>query len=144
MMRAVWPTSPKPSRLTSPSLALKRRWSQASVKPFRRAASDWSAHLPRRRGWKAARFSPSSSGRVASVMIFADGQDYKVIAPAQDYKRVNDHDEGPNTGGMGAFSMPGLIDEAMMARIRGEVIEPALAGLRAEDYPFKGFLYAGL
>ena len=83
-------------------------------------------------------------GREASVMIFTDGEDYKVIAPAQDYKRVNDHDEGPNTGGMGAFSMPGLIDEVTMARIRGEVIEPALAGLRAEGYPFKGFLYAGL
>src|SRR5207253_9975799 len=83
-------------------------------------------------------------GREASVMIFTDGQDYKVIAPAQDYKRVNDGDQGPNTGGMGAFSMPGLIDEVTMARIRGEVIEPALAGLRAEDYPFKGFLYAGL
>ena len=83
-------------------------------------------------------------GREASVMIFTDGRDYKVIAPAQDYKRVNDGDAGPNTGGMGAFSTPGLIDEATMARVRGEIIEPALAGLNAEGYPFKGFLYAGL
>ncbi|HJQ23360.1 MAG TPA: phosphoribosylamine--glycine ligase [Blastocatellia bacterium] len=83
-------------------------------------------------------------GREASVMIFTDGRDYKVIAPAQDYKRVNDKDQGPNTGGMGSFSMPGLIDDATMARITGEIIEPTLAGLSAEGYPFKGFLYAGL
>ncbi|MEN3335252.1 MAG: phosphoribosylamine---glycine ligase [Blastocatellia bacterium] len=83
-------------------------------------------------------------GREASVMIFTDGRDYKVLAPAQDYKRVGDGDAGPNTGGMGSFSSPGLIDDAMMARISGEIIEPALAGLRAEGYPFTGFLYAGL
>ena len=83
-------------------------------------------------------------GREASVMIFTDGQDYKVLAPAQDYKRVNDNDQGPNTGGMGAFSTPGLIDDATMARLTNEIIEPALAGLSREGYPFKGFLYAGL
>jgi len=83
-------------------------------------------------------------GREASVMLFTDGQGYKVIAPAQDYKRANDNDEGPNTGGMGSFSTPGLIDEATMARITAEIIEPALAGLRDEGYPFTGFLYAGL
>jgi len=83
-------------------------------------------------------------GREASVMIFTDGRDYKVIAPAQDYKRVGEGDAGPNTGGMGAFSTPGLIDDATMARIAREIIEPALAGLSAEGYPFTGFLYAGL
>jgi phosphoribosylamine---glycine ligase len=83
-------------------------------------------------------------GREASVMILTDGRDYKVLAPAQDYKRAGDHDEGLNTGGMGAFSTPGLIDEATMARVSGEIIEPALAGLSREGYPFAGFLYAGL
>src|SRR5207248_11400541 len=80
----------------------------------------------------------------ASVMIFTDGQDYQVIGPAQDYKRAGDNDEGPNTGGMGAFSTPGLIDDATMTRITGGIIEPALAGLSSEGYPFTGFLYAGL
>ena len=83
-------------------------------------------------------------GREASVMVFTDGRDYKVIAPAQDYKRAGDQDEGPNTGGMGTFSTPGLIDEQTMARITAAIIEPALAGLRAEGYSFTGFLYAGL
>jgi phosphoribosylamine---glycine ligase len=83
-------------------------------------------------------------GREASVMFFTDGRDYKVLAPAQDYKRVGEGDAGPNTGGMGAFSTPGLIDDEMMARINREIIEPALVGLDAEGYPFTGFLYAGL
>ena len=83
-------------------------------------------------------------GREASVMIFTDGKDYRVIPAAQDYKRVNDHDAGPNTGGMGSFSTPGLIDPAMLERITRDIIEPTLAGMNAEDNPFRGILYTGL
>ncbi len=83
-------------------------------------------------------------GREASLMIFTDGRDYKIIPPAQDYKRVGDNDEGLNTGGMGSFSTPGLIDEAMLTRIRLEIIEPTLAGLAEEGHPFCGVLYTGL
>jgi phosphoribosylamine---glycine ligase len=83
-------------------------------------------------------------GREASLMIFTDGDDYKIIAPAQDYKRAYDNDEGLNTGGMGSFSIDGLIDEALLEQCRREIIEPTLAGLRAEGNPFRGILYIGL
>jgi phosphoribosylamine--glycine ligase len=83
-------------------------------------------------------------GREASLMIFTDGRDYKVIVPAQDYKRVSDGDRGPNTGGMGSFSTPGLIDDSMLARITREIVEPTLAGMASEGSPFSGVLYTGL
>ena len=83
-------------------------------------------------------------GREASVMIFTDGRDYKAIVPAQDYKRVFDNDQGPNTGGMGSFSTPGLIDEATLTRVSREIIEPTLEGMAAEVRPFSGVLFAGL
>jgi phosphoribosylamine--glycine ligase len=83
-------------------------------------------------------------GREASVMVFTDGRDYRPIVPAQDHKRVFDGDQGPNTGGMGSFSTPELIDEASLARIASEIIEPTLEGMAAEGNPFSGILYAGL
>jgi phosphoribosylamine--glycine ligase len=83
-------------------------------------------------------------GREASVMIFTDGGDYKVIVPAQDYKRVGDGDVGANTGGMGSFSTPGLIDDKTLTRINQEIIEPTLIGMSREGDPFRGILYAGL
>jgi len=83
-------------------------------------------------------------GREASVMVFTDGRDYKLLVPAQDYKRVNDNDQGPNTGGMGSFSSPGLIDDDALERIARDIIEPAITGMAAEGHPFSGVLYAGL
>lgn len=83
-------------------------------------------------------------GREASLMIFADGRDYRAIVPAQDYKRVYDGDRGPNTGGMGSFSTPGLIDDATLTRVMREIVEPTLEGMAAEGNPFGGVLYAGL
>lgn len=83
-------------------------------------------------------------GREVSVMVFTDGRDHKTIVPAQDYKRVNNGDQGPNTGGMGSFSTPDLIDHATIARVTSEIIEPTLEGMTAEGNPFTGVLYAGL
>jgi phosphoribosylamine--glycine ligase len=83
-------------------------------------------------------------GREASLMIFTDGRDYKTLVPAQDYKRANDSDEGANTGGMGSFSTPGLLDEATIEHCKRDIIEPTLAGLQAEANPFRGVLYVGL
>ena len=83
-------------------------------------------------------------GREASVMIFTDGRDYKTIVPAQDHKRALDGDRGPNTGGMGSFSTPDLIDDSTLARVKSEIIEPTLEGMAAEGNPFSGILYAGL
>jgi phosphoribosylamine--glycine ligase len=83
-------------------------------------------------------------GREASVMIFTDGRDYQTIVPAQDHKRVFDGDQGPNTGGMGSFSTPDLIDQPTLAQIASEIIEPTLEGMAAEGNAFSGILYAGL
>lgn len=83
-------------------------------------------------------------GREASLMIFTDGRDYKTIVPAQDHKRAYDGDQGPNTGGMGSFSTPGLIDDPTLARIAREIVEPTLEGMSAEGNPFQGVLYVGL
>ncbi len=84
------------------------------------------------------------TGREASIMVFTDGRDYKVLPAAQDFKRAFDNDEGPNTGGMGSISTPGLIDRATLERIESEIIRPTLAGMASEDNPFSGILYAGL
>jgi len=83
-------------------------------------------------------------GREASIMFFTDGRDYKLVVPAQDYKRIFDDDQGPNTGGMGSFSTPGLLDDATLRRVSGEIIEPTLEGMNAEKTSFSGILYAGL
>ncbi|MGH9829773.1 MAG: phosphoribosylamine--glycine ligase, partial [Blastocatellia bacterium] len=84
------------------------------------------------------------TGTEASLMLFADGRDYQVIAPARDYKRVDDGDQGPNTGGMGAFSAPGLIDDQTLEQIRARIIEPTIQGMAVEGTPFRGILYVGL
>lgn len=84
------------------------------------------------------------TGREASIMVFTDGRDYKVLPAAQDFKRAFDNDEGPNTGGMGSISTPGLIDRATLESIESEIIRPTLAGMASEDNPFSGILYAGL
>ena len=83
-------------------------------------------------------------GREASVMLFTDGRDYKILAPARDYKRVFDADEGPNTGGMGSYSVPGLIEPPTLRRIEDEIIAPTLIAMSAEGTPFSGILYVGL
>src|SRR5215813_2888765 len=83
-------------------------------------------------------------GRELSYLVFSDGKDYASMPVAQDHKRAFDNDLGPNTGGMGAFSMPGLLDARLERRIINEVVEPALEAARAEGFPFRGVLYCGL
>lgn len=83
-------------------------------------------------------------GEEASFFALCDGEKAIPFASARDYKRVYDHDEGPNTGGMGAFSPSPLLDAAMTERVMREIIEPTLAEMRKRGAPFKGVLYAGL
>lgn len=83
-------------------------------------------------------------GREVSYLVFADGKDWRAMPVAQDHKRAFDNDRGPNTGGMGAFSTPGLLDEATEARIVKEIVEPSLAATAADGFPFRGVLYCGL
>src|SRR5581483_9831897 len=82
-------------------------------------------------------------GREVSYLVFADGKDYSALPVAQDHKRAFDQDRGPNTGGMGAFSVPGLLDAATEQRICREIVEPTLEGTRADGFPFRGVLYCG-
>ena len=78
------------------------------------------------------------------MLAFCDGTDFSVMPAAQDHKRLLDGDEGPNTGGMGAFHPSPIADDALLAQVGREVIAPTLAALAAEGRPYKGFLYAGL
>jgi phosphoribosylamine--glycine ligase len=84
------------------------------------------------------------AGRELSYLVFSDGKDYAPMPVAQDHKRAFDDDRGPNTGGMGAFSTPGLLDARLERRIVQEVVEPTLEAARAEGFPFRGVLYCGL
>jgi phosphoribosylamine---glycine ligase len=84
------------------------------------------------------------AGRELSYLVFSDGKDYASMPVAQDHKRAFDNDRGPNTGGMGAFTTPGLLDARLERRINSEVVEPALEAARAEGFPFRGVLYCGL
>jgi len=76
--------------------------------------------------------------------FIADGRHVLPLATSQDHKRLNDGDQGPNTGGMGAYSPAALVTPALHARIMREVIEPTIRGLALEGMPYTGFLYAGL
>jgi phosphoribosylamine--glycine ligase len=84
------------------------------------------------------------TGQEASLMLFTDGKDYRALVPARDYKRVETGDRGPNTGGMGSFSTPGLLGSEETAAICRQIIEPTLEGMIDEGYPFSGILYLGL
>jgi phosphoribosylamine--glycine ligase len=83
-------------------------------------------------------------GPEVSFFALCDGTRAIPIASAQDHKRIFDNDEGPNTGGMGAFSPSPLLDAATEARVMREIVEPVLSGMRAEGTEYRGFLYAGL
>ncbi len=83
-------------------------------------------------------------GREVSYLVFSDGKDFAAMPVAQDHKRAFDGDLGPNTGGMGAFSAPGLLDAELEARIVREIVAPSLEGARADGFPFRGVLYCGL
>ena len=83
-------------------------------------------------------------GEEASFIVIADGRHALPLASSQDHKRLKDNDEGPNTGGMGAYSPAPVVTPAIHARVMREVIDPAIAGMRADGIPYTGFLYAGL
>jgi len=83
-------------------------------------------------------------GEEASFIVLADGRHALALASSQDHKRLLDGDAGPNTGGMGAYSPAPVITPAVHARIMREVIDPTLAGMRADGVPYTGFLYAGV
>jgi len=83
-------------------------------------------------------------GEEASFIAIVDGTHILPMATSQDHKRIFDQDQGPNTGGMGAYSPAPVVTPEVHARILREVMEPTVRGLAAEGTPFVGFLYAGI
>lgn len=84
------------------------------------------------------------TGREASVIYFTDGERLVAQPPAQDYKRIGDGDNGPNTGGMGTFSVDGLLDDLVMQRLQDEIAEPTVRFMRLEGAPLSGLLFVGV
>ena len=83
-------------------------------------------------------------GEEASFIVIADGVHALPLASSQDHKRLQDGDQGPNTGGMGAYSPAPVVTPEVHARVMREIIQPAIAGTVKDGMPFTGFLYAGL
>jgi phosphoribosylamine--glycine ligase len=83
-------------------------------------------------------------GEEASFIAIVDGTHILPMASSQDHKRIFDHDQGPNTGGMGAYSPAPVVTPQVHERIMREVMEPTVRGLAREGTPFIGFLYAGI
>ncbi|PMP69184.1 MAG: phosphoribosylamine--glycine ligase [Thermodesulfobacterium geofontis] len=83
-------------------------------------------------------------GEEASYIVITDGFNFKTLPTSQDHKRLLDNDEGPNTGGMGAYSPTPLIDQELKKRIEEKIVAPTLKALEREGHPYLGFLYAGL
>jgi phosphoribosylamine--glycine ligase len=83
-------------------------------------------------------------GEEASFIVMVDGKNVLPLATSQDHKRLKDADQGPNTGGMGAYSPAPVVTPIMHDRIMNEVILPTVAGLIADGTPYTGFLYAGI
>jgi phosphoribosylamine--glycine ligase len=83
-------------------------------------------------------------GEELSWMAFCDGSRCALLEPARDFKRARDGDQGPNTGGMGAFSPVPGIPPSLAERVRAQVFEPVLREMKNRGTPFSGLLYAGL
>jgi phosphoribosylamine--glycine ligase len=84
------------------------------------------------------------TGEEASFIVMVDGKNILPLASSQDHKRLQDNDQGPNTGGMGAYSPAPIVTPALHARVMREIITPTVQGMAKDGIPFSGFLYAGL
>ena len=83
-------------------------------------------------------------GEEASFIVMVDGKNVLPFATSQDHKRAYNGDQGPNTGGMGAYSPAPVVTDEIHQRIMNEVIYPTVEGMASEGHPYTGFLYAGL
>jgi len=83
-------------------------------------------------------------GEEASFIVMVDGKNILPLATSQDHKRLMDNDEGPNTGGMGAYSPAPIVTPELHARVMREIILPTVHGMAKDGIPYTGFLYAGL
>ena len=83
-------------------------------------------------------------GEEASIFALTDGERLAFFPPSQDHKRIFDHDEGTNTGGMGAYAPAPAVDDALLGRVEREVLRPVLEALADGGSPYRGVLYIGL
>jgi phosphoribosylamine--glycine ligase len=83
-------------------------------------------------------------GYELSMFAICDGKDYILLQAAQDHKRLLDNDEGPNTGGMGAYAPTPLVNDEIYQKVKERIIRPTLDGMQAEGAPFEGVLFIGL
>ena len=83
-------------------------------------------------------------GEEASFIVMVDGKNVLALATSQDHKRLLDHDEGPNTGGMGAYSPAPVVTPEIHAKAMNQIIKLTVAGMAQDGIPYTGFLYAGL
>lgn len=79
-----------------------------------------------------------------SCFVLTDGENYKILPMAKDYKRIGEGDTGLNTGGMGAISPVPFANEALMAKIESRIVAPTIEGLKTDKLPYKGFVFIGL
>ena len=84
------------------------------------------------------------TGEEASFIVMVDGKNILALATSQDHKRLLDHDLGPNTGGMGAYSPAPVVTPEIHAKVMREIIRPTVEGMAKDGIPYTGFLYAGL
>lgn len=84
------------------------------------------------------------SGEEASFIVMVDGKNILALATSQDHKRLGDGDQGPNTGGMGAYSPAPIVTPEIHAKVMREIIRPTVEGMAKDGIPYTGFLYAGL
>lgn len=79
-----------------------------------------------------------------SCFVLTDGENYKILPTAKDYKRIGEGDTGLNTGGMGAISPVPFANETLMAKIEARIVAPTIEGLKIDQLPYKGFVFIGL
>lgn len=84
------------------------------------------------------------SGIEFSVFVLTDGNSYKILPIAKDYKRIGEGDTGPNTGGMGAVSPPPFVDDILMKKVEERIVIPTIAGLKFRKIEYQGFIFLGL
>ncbi|MCB1176742.1 MAG: phosphoribosylamine--glycine ligase, partial [Leptospiraceae bacterium] len=83
-------------------------------------------------------------GQEASIFGICDGEKFLLFPASQDHKRAYDNDEGPNTGGMGAYAPAPIVTEEVLQKVKNQIFTPMIKGLQKKGHPYKGLLYAGL
>jgi len=118
------------------------------VAPNPDAATDFIERVMEKRelgeGGTRVMFEEALDGEELSFILLTDGERYASLVPTRDHKRVFDNNEGPNTGGMGAYSSDELLPAGLRQVITRTIVEPTMKGIAADGIPYQGFLYVGL